>query len=107
VEHRTALPFAEVMPTVAAVVHHGGIGTVARALAAGTPQLLLADGGDRPDHARRLERLGLARWLPPQRWDAATVAAQLTELGTGPAPVPPGMREQHAPLQAVADCLPR
>jgi UDP:flavonoid glycosyltransferase YjiC (YdhE family) len=105
VEHRPALPFAEAMPTVAAVVHHGGIGTVARALAAGTPQLLLADGGDRPDNARRLERLGLARWLAPQRWDAATVGAQLAELGTEPATVPAGMSEPSAALEAVADGL--
>jgi rhamnosyltransferase subunit B len=57
------LPFRTVLPRVAALVHHGGIGTVAQALAAGTPQVLLADGLDRPDNARRLHRLGLGEAL--------------------------------------------
>src|SRR4051794_6384462 len=36
------LPFRVVMPRVAAVVHHGGMGTIARALLSGTPQVILA-----------------------------------------------------------------
>lgn len=87
VEHRTSLPFDRVMPSVAGVVHHGGVGTLARALAAGTPQLLLADGGDRPDNGSRLARLGLARSLGPADWAAETIGAAIKGLGpTGPAP---------------------
>jgi len=37
-------PFQLLFPRCAAVVHHGGIGTVAKALAAGVPQLRTADG---------------------------------------------------------------
>ncbi|MGX6602005.1 glycosyltransferase [Micromonosporaceae bacterium Da 78-11] len=91
VEHRMSLPFDRVMPSVAGVVHHGGVGTLARALAAGIPQLLLADGGDRPDNGGRLARLGLARSLGPADWTAATIGAAITALGptrSAPAPGP-------------------
>lgn len=73
------LPFRAVMPRVAAVVHHGGMGTTARALAAGTPQVILAQGYDRPDNARRLGSLGLARWLPEADWHPDTVGRLLAE----------------------------
>jgi UDP:flavonoid glycosyltransferase YjiC (YdhE family) len=39
--HCDFAPFQKLFPLCAAVVHHGGIGTVAKALAAGTPQLVL------------------------------------------------------------------
>ncbi|MEV0390935.1 glycosyltransferase [Nonomuraea sp. NPDC050643] len=72
------LPFAAVMPEVAAVVHHGGIGTLTRALVSGSPQVILAHGADRPDNAARLAAEGLARWLPETRWSPEEVARTLT-----------------------------
>lgn len=74
-----ALPFHAVMPQVGALLHHGGIGTLARALTAGTPQVILAHGVDRPDNAERLAALGLARWLPVEAWDPDAVAALLAD----------------------------
>lgn len=71
------LPFPVVMPQVGAILHHGGIGTAVRALHAGTPQVILAYGQDRPDNATRLAKHDLARWLPEDRWDPATIAAEL------------------------------
>ncbi|GAA3804762.1 glycosyltransferase [Sphaerisporangium flaviroseum] len=71
------LPFRAVMPEVAAVVHHGGIGTLSRALAAGVPQVILAHGVDRPDNAERLERHGLASRLPAPRWTPGEVGLLL------------------------------
>lgn len=41
------LPFPEVFPAAAGVVHHGGAGTVLTALAAGLPQLVVRGAGDR------------------------------------------------------------
>jgi UDP:flavonoid glycosyltransferase YjiC (YdhE family) len=76
-----SLPFHEVMPKVGTLVHHGGIGTAARALAAGAHQVILAHGVDRPDNAERLEALGLARWLPVGKWDANRIAEL---IGSGP-----------------------
>ncbi len=75
-----ALPFASLMPRLSAVIHHGGIGTTVQALAAATPQLLLALGLDRPDNALRVERLGVGKFLPPRRWDADSAAAALASL---------------------------
>jgi rhamnosyltransferase subunit B len=38
--HTSFAPFGSLFPHCAAVVHHGGIGTVAKALSAGTPQVI-------------------------------------------------------------------
>lgn len=73
------LPFRDVAPSVSVFVHHGGIGTLTRALAAGVPQVLLVDTFDRPDNAQRLERLGLATWLPNDRWTREEIAAAVSD----------------------------
>jgi UDP:flavonoid glycosyltransferase YjiC (YdhE family) len=99
------LPFREVMPRVAAVVHHGGIGTIVRALHAGTPQLLLAGGFDRPDNARRLAAAGLAEWLPETDLDPAEVTDRLsTMLARGRVDRPPGITADDS-VPAAADAL--
>ncbi len=69
-----SLPFRTLMPRVAAVVHHGGVLTCARAIASGVPQVILAHGTDRPDNAARMRRLGLAEWLPAARWTPEAAA---------------------------------
>lgn len=46
------VPIPEVLPQCAAIVHHGGAGTVLAALAAGVPQLLTPGPGDRTTNAR-------------------------------------------------------
>jgi rhamnosyltransferase subunit B len=51
-------PFLELLPLCAAVVHHGGIGTVAKALTTGTPQLILSMAFDQFDIAARVRSLG-------------------------------------------------
>lgn len=73
-------PLAKLLPRAAAIVHHGGIGTSATALAAAVPQLVLAEGVDRPDNGRRLHDLGVAEVLPPPAWTSANVAAALDRL---------------------------
>lgn len=74
------LPFAQVMPRIGAVIHHGGIGTLAHALAAGIPQLALAIGTDRLDSSAHLQRLGVAEYLVPSRWQPELVAQKLRQL---------------------------
>ena len=101
------LPFRTVMPRVAAVVHHGGIGTLARALAAGTPQVILAHDVDRPDNARRLARRRLAEWLPAEQWHASAVAQLLARaLAAGP-PAAPSATDPQATIAAVVDAVER
>jgi UDP:flavonoid glycosyltransferase YjiC (YdhE family) len=63
------LPFADhdrVVPGCAAVISHGGLGTVLRALAHGVPQLLLALGRDQAFNASRVEALRAGIQLPTQ-----------------------------------------
>ncbi|MGW4464059.1 glycosyltransferase [Micromonospora sp. NPDC004704] len=74
------LPYREVMPRVAVVVHHGGTGTIARCLAAGVPQLVLAHSFDQPDTGARLRRLGVGEWLPSTQWDPPRAAALMRRL---------------------------
>jgi UDP:flavonoid glycosyltransferase YjiC (YdhE family) len=52
------------MPGSAAVIGHGGLGTVLRALAHGVPQLLLPLGRDQAYNADRVERVGAGIRLP-------------------------------------------
>jgi rhamnosyltransferase subunit B len=69
--HRAYVPFAELLPRCAALVHCGGIGTLAQALQAGCPQLLLPHHFDQFDNATRLRRLGLARVCRRPQWASA------------------------------------
>jgi len=78
-------PFSRLLPRVAAIVHHGGIGTLAQALAAGVPQLVMPMAHDQPDNAQRLVRLGVARRLYPRRFTPGRVAAALRHLLRDPA----------------------
>ncbi len=73
--HVAYAPFAELLPRVAALVHHGGVGTSAQALAAGIPQVVAPFAHDQPDNAARLRRLGVASVVKPgakpAKWHAA------------------------------------
>jgi UDP:flavonoid glycosyltransferase YjiC (YdhE family) len=74
------LPFAALMPRCRAVIHHGGIGTVGTAAAAGTPQLVLASGADRPDNGARVEALGIGRHHLLARSTLEDLLDALTEM---------------------------
>lgn len=78
--HFDYAPFSQVFPRAAAVVHHGGIGTTAQALAAGVPQLIMPMAHDQPDNAAHLMRLGVARALLPRAFRGPAVARALEEL---------------------------
>jgi UDP:flavonoid glycosyltransferase YjiC (YdhE family) len=73
-------PFSKVFPRASAIVHSGGIGTSAQALAAGRPMLVVPFAFDQPDNAARLERLGLARVIPRKRYHAGRARAELDRL---------------------------
>ncbi|MBZ2196167.1 nucleotide disphospho-sugar-binding domain-containing protein [Occultella gossypii] len=53
-----AAPHAQVLPVAAAVVTHGGHGTVIKALAAGLPTVVLPHGRDQADNAVRIADRG-------------------------------------------------
>lgn len=73
-------PFAELFPRCAAVIHHGGIGTMARALRAQTPQLVIPIAYDQLDNATRLARLGGGSFVPQRRATAQALAAALARV---------------------------
>ena len=55
---RSYIPLSKLLPRARALVHHGGIGTVSQAFAAGIPQLVTPFAHDQFDNAARVERLG-------------------------------------------------
>lgn len=78
--HFAYVPFEQLLPRCAAVVHHGGIGSTAQAIRAGTPQLIMALAHDQFDNGERVQRLSLGRWLPSSKFRATRVAQELSEL---------------------------
>ncbi len=80
VRHYDFLPLGELLPRAAALVHHGGIGTVAQGLAAATPQLVMPYGFDQPDNACRLKRLGVGDWIRPRSYRGPGAARVLDRL---------------------------
>jgi UDP:flavonoid glycosyltransferase YjiC (YdhE family) len=75
------LPFAEVFPNLAGVVHHGGSGTLMTALASGVPQLVVPGPGDRALHARLLAERGAGLAVPLDRLDGAALERLVGDLG--------------------------
>jgi rhamnosyltransferase subunit B len=80
--HASFVPFQKLFPLCAAVVHHGGIGTTAKALAAGTPQLVLPLAWDQPDNGLRVKRLGAGDSLGPRHRSGARLAQALKGVMT-------------------------
>jgi rhamnosyltransferase subunit B len=75
--HVEYAPLRALLPHCAALVHHGGIGTTAEALAAGAPQLVVPYAYDQFDNAERVRHLGCGLDLPAlTALDAAEKALQ-------------------------------
>lgn len=73
-------PYSLLFPRASAVVHQGGVGTTAQALAAGKPMLIMPYSHDQPDNARRLRQLGVAKVLHRERYLAPRVARAVHKL---------------------------
>lgn len=84
VAHVGYVPFKALLPRLAALVHHGGIGTTSQALLAGVPQLLRPMGFDQFDNARHVITLGAGRQLLPRQYTPARVAQALDQLIDAP-----------------------
>jgi UDP:flavonoid glycosyltransferase YjiC (YdhE family) len=75
------LPHDRLFPHVAAVVHHGGAGTVSTAARAGVPQVLVPHLLDQYYWGRQVHRLGLGpRPLARRNLDPRALAAALREV---------------------------
>jgi UDP:flavonoid glycosyltransferase YjiC (YdhE family) len=80
--HVDYAPFSELLPRCAAIVHHGGIGTTAQAMACACPQLIMPMSHDQPDNAERVGRLGVGATLSVRRYRARAIAELLRQLTT-------------------------
>ncbi|WP_199155328.1 glycosyltransferase [Chromobacterium sp. ASV23] len=73
-------PFARLLPEVAALAHHGGVGSCAAAFRAGVPQLICPYAFDQFDNAWRARRLGVAETVLAGKLDAKKMSAALQRL---------------------------
>ena len=115
--HVPFLPLSRILPRTSALVHHGGIGSAAAALAAGVPQLVMPFAHDQPDNAARLCRLGVASALWPRRASGARMAARLRHLLSSPsvaarchtlaAAVRPGLESAADFVESYAEVAPQ
>ncbi len=62
------------------LVHHGGIGSMSQAIAAGIPQIIMPMAFDQLDNATRVKRLDIGDWVPRRRFHSARVAAVAERL---------------------------
>ncbi len=69
--------FSVLFPRSAAVVHQGGIGTIAETMRAGVPMLVVPFMHDQPDNAFRASRVGIARVVPRAKYNAERAARNL------------------------------
>lgn len=70
------VPHAQMFPRLAAVAHHGGIGTLANTLRAGVPHIVLPVASDQFFWAERLKTLGVATHILPRHTLTAPALAQ-------------------------------
>jgi rhamnosyltransferase subunit B len=73
-------PFSALLPRAALLVYHGGIGTLAQAIRAAVPHLVVPNGHDQFDNAWRVERLGLGQRLPQTRYRADVVSRAIRTI---------------------------
>jgi rhamnosyltransferase subunit B len=72
--------FSTLLKHTAVFVHHGGIGTMSQAFAAGVPQLIMYMAHDQPDNADRVERLGAGIGLSMRQFTPKRVTKELQRL---------------------------
>lgn len=82
--HVPYAPFGKLLPRCAVLIHHGGVGTVAQAMAAGIPQLVVPAAFDHFDEARRLRRLDLGLSLSRRRFAPGPAGRRIERLLTDP-----------------------
>ena len=83
--HVPYAPMSTLLPSCAALVHHGGVGTVAQALAAGVPQLVVPVAFDHFDEGRRLTERNLGATMDRRFFWPGRAARVLTRLLADPA----------------------
>ena len=98
------VPFSRVLPRCRAIVYHGGIGTLAQAIRAGIPQVVVANAHDQPDNGRRIERLGLGVSLDEHRFGVRE-ATDALRTATGSREILDRCRQFSSKVDSEAACL--
>jgi len=80
VTHFDFVPFTQVLPRAAALVCHGGVGTISQGFSAGVPLLVMPLSHDQFDNANRVQRLGAGDWIGVKQFKGPAVAAKLDRL---------------------------
>jgi len=78
--HIPFAPFSQVFPACAAVIHHGGIGTIAQCLRAGVPSLVVPGGMDQPFNAAQVMQRKAGLWIPRKRYTVRRAEQALRAL---------------------------
>ncbi len=97
VMHAAYVPLDVLLPRAAAFVHHGGVGSMSQALAAGVPQLVMPLAHDQFDNLARAKKLGVGDGVGVRRFTGRRVASVLARL-LGSADVATACREAAARL---------
>lgn len=74
------VPYSTILPRCAAVIQHGGIGTIAQSLRFGTPALVIPWGFDQLYAAHQVARLGAGLCLPWRGFTVERATRALREL---------------------------
>lgn len=78
--HLPFVPFSDVFPTCTAVIHHGGIGTIAQCLRAGVPSLVVPGGLDQPFNAAQIVQRQAGLWIPRKQYTTKRAERALNKL---------------------------
>jgi rhamnosyltransferase subunit B len=82
--HLSFAPFSQIFPACAAVIHHGGIGTIAQCLRAGVPSLVVPGGMDQPFNAAQVVQRKAGLWIPRKRYTSRRAEKALKALLSTP-----------------------
>jgi UDP:flavonoid glycosyltransferase YjiC (YdhE family) len=92
-------PYAEILPHIDAIIHHGGCGITYSALQAGKPALIIPDGKDQPDNAQKVLEAGAGLRMSQHRVTPERVRTTVMKLL--------GERNLRYAAQAMAHSLAR
>jgi UDP:flavonoid glycosyltransferase YjiC (YdhE family) len=74
--------YDKLFPYASVIIHQAGIGTLAQALCAQKPMLIVPFGFDQFDNAERMERLGVAATVKRKDYTVENAASLIEELAT-------------------------
>jgi len=77
ITHLPSIPFGKALSKCKAIVHHGGIGTCARAIQSQVPQVVLPGAFDQFSNAKIMKHLGVGDFLRREKLTATVLAEKI------------------------------